>query len=371
MKYDFAHPKFKNGQITFGIKEKPLIDIFREYAIRNRMVLRADMNLYKDGKEIVHIRNFGHALELIDLARDGEKTYLRNKGDIALFFDDLQNNDFYNENVKILDEALEDPDTGIVFEKDTAALQKYFKIFNDKYFDGKLDPIPLRWFKGTGRHGAFRHRTNLMANKIEPIEIMLNINASGTFAAFRNVFVHEMLHYYVDVYIGLPEQNWERAKWCAFRNDRRGLNIALRATPETCHSFEWKRIANELSEKYPELGNIERYAIHNAETGVAQYDQKYIIDWASKNVMLKQVDGPTIRYYVVSNKCTDWANLQAAIESGESIFTRFRGTWYRLFPTLDPTKFEMYRTSRDLYRYYKTITPNMIRKEKELGTVKG
>lgn len=369
MKYDFAHPKFRNGQVTFDIKEKPLIDIFREQAIRNRLLFR-DMVLYNDDKEISRIRNFGHALEVIDLVGGGKRVYLRSKGDIVLYFDNLKNDEFYNESVKILDEALEDPDTGIVFEKDNAALQKYFKIFNDKYFDGKLAPIQLRWFKGTGVHGAFCHKTNLAEKKIEPVEIKLNINASGTFAAFRNVFVHEMLHYYVDVYIGLPDQNWEHARWCALRNDRRGFHQALRATAETCHKFEWKRLADELSEKFPELGNIERYAVHNAETGIAQYDQKYIVDWAAKNIMLKQVDGAITRYYIVSNRCPDWANLQAALASGESIFTRFRGTWYRLFPTLDPKKFELYRTSRDLTRYYARISPDMIRKGKELGTVK-
>ena len=366
MKYDFAHPKFRNGQITFDAKEKPLIDIFREQAIRNRMMFR-DMVLYNNGEKICRIRNWGHALEVII---DMKSKWLRSKGDIMLFFNDMKNESFYNEDVEPLNEALKDPDTGDVFEKDNVALQKYFKLFNDKYFGGQLAEIPLRWFKGTGVHGTFSHRTDLQAKKIIPVEIKLNINASGTFAAFRNVFVHEMLHYYVDVYIGLPEVNWERAKWCAFHCDRRGLKTALRSTQETCHAFEWKRLADELSAKYPELGNIEKYAVHNAETGVAQYDQKFILNWAEKNIMLKRVNDGMTKYYVISASSPVYNKFTALFAQGVTHDPILAGTWYRLYPSLNPAQFELLRATRDFYKYYPKIPESMVRKEKELGTLK-
>ena len=267
-------------------------------------------------------------------------------------------------------------DEGTEFEKNEAALKKYFQIFNDIYFNGELAPIKLVWFKGSSLHGYFRPRYDIKSHKCIPVQIGLNINASGTFAAFRNVFVHEMLHYYVDVNIGLPEENWIRAEVCLQNFSRNGYRIALRNTQETCHSYEWGRLAKKLSEDFPELGNIEKYAVSNAETGVALYDKKFVVDWCKKNVILRRVK-PTgeTRIYVVSVNSKDWAGLQKALETGNSSVSSYKGKWERLWPTLDQKEFKLLRTHRSFdwcvkLDYFNTECKNMIRKVVELGTVK-
>lgn len=270
----------------------------------------------------------------------------------------------------LLDEAIQltDEDSR-TFEKDNTALKYYFNKFNDKYFDGKMKIIPLEWTKATKMHGCFQPRVNLSERKIIPVCIKLNINACGTYAAFRNVFVHEMLHYYVDCYIGLPPENWDRAIRCASFSDRTGFRRALRHTDETCHQYEWKRLADKLSEEYPELGNIERYAVKNNETGVALMDKDYVGQWALNNVMLKQEYQDKICFYIVSVNCPDWKSLQEALANGKSGQRRFCGKWTRLFSTLDPNNFVQMRTMRDMSRFYYSINPEMIRRERELGVV--
>ena len=272
--------------------------------------------------------------------------------------------------MNILDEAIQlTDDEGRSFEKDKAALKYYFDKFNKTYFNGVLAPIPLDWMKGTRLHGYFSHRTDLANRKFIPVCIKLNINACGTYAAFRNVFVHEMLHYYVHCYTELPPENWDFAIRRAALRDRTAVKRALRTSDETCHKFEWKRLADKLSEDYPELGNIERYAVKNTETGVALMDKDYVAEWAMKNVMLKQEYQGKTYYYILSVNCSDWKSLQEAISKGSSGQRRFCGRWTRLFSTLDPNNFVQMRTMRDMSRYYYSIKPEMIRREREIGNV--
>ena len=272
--------------------------------------------------------------------------------------------------MNILDEAIQlTDDEGRSFEKDKAALKYYFDKFNKTYFNGVLAPIPLDWMKGTRLHGYFSHRTDMINRKFIPVCIKLNLNACGTYAAFRNVFVHEMLHYYVHCYTELPTENWDFAIRRAALRDRTAVKRALRTSDETCHKFEWKRLADKLSEDYPELGNIERYAVKNTETGVALMDKDYVAEWAMKNVMLKQEDRGKTYYYVLSVNCPDWKSLQEAISKGSSGQRRFCGKWTRLFSTLDPNNFVQLRTMRDMSRFYYSINPEMIRREREIGTV--
>ena len=260
-------------------------------------------------------------------------------------------------------------DEGRTFEKDKAALKYYFDKFNKTYFNGVLAPIPLDWMKGTRLHGYFSHKTDMINRKFIPVCIKLNLNACGTYAAFRNVFVHEMLHYYVNCYTELPPENWDFAIRRAALRDRTAVRRALRCSDETCHQYEWKRLADKLSEDYPELGNIERYAVKNNETGVALMDKDYIAQWAMKNVMLKQEFRGKTYYYIISVNNSDWKSLQEALSQGMTNQGRFAGKWTRLFSALDPQDFVQMRTLKDMGRYYYSIPSGMIRREKELGFV--
>ena len=270
----------------------------------------------------------------------------------------------------LLDEAIQlTDDEGRSFEKDNAALKYYFNKFNQDYFGGVLEPIQLGWIKATKLHGYFRPRIKLKERKFTPVHIMLNINACGTYAAFRNVFVHEMLHYYVDCYTELPEANWKEAIRCAEDNDETGCKRALRSTPETCHLYTWKQMADELSEKYPELGNIEKYAVKNTETGVALMDKDYIVQWATKNVMLRQEFNNYVYYHILSINSNAWSGLQEMLKARRTYQKPFAGKWTRLYSTLEPKDFVQLTVARDMTKPLRRIPQSMIRKEKELGYI--
>lgn len=283
----------------------------------------------------------------------------------------MENNEF------LLDESykLTDPDTGEEFDKNDEALKKYFNLFNEKYFHGDLKPISLSWFKGTRVHGYFRPKSNLVEKRIDAVEIKLNINACGTFAAFRNTFVHEMLHYYRDCVVGFTDEEWEAAKRALSYRDITRYRRILNHTDETCHTGIWKEMADKMSIEYPELGNIERYAVKNTETGVAMMDKKYLVDFCLKNVIMKQ-DSPIkgVVYYCVSKNCVTLQKVLKALESGQSareagLPSFYVGKWTRCWPTLKPEEFVQIKAARDMDRYYyaRNFPKQMIRKEDELG----
>lgn len=51
MRYDFAHPKFRNDMVTFDEKKPDLLYEFRIAASHRKYVLRQDMYLYDNNGE--------------------------------------------------------------------------------------------------------------------------------------------------------------------------------------------------------------------------------------------------------------------------------------------------------------------------------
>lgn len=88
MKYDFAHPKFKNGMVTFDEKKPDLLRIFREVAIRRHYTLRPDMYLYNQaGDRLARVENYGHMLLVTSLGDyDMGSHRIHSKNDIVEFF---------------------------------------------------------------------------------------------------------------------------------------------------------------------------------------------------------------------------------------------------------------------------------------------
>ena len=88
MKYDFAHPKFRNGMVTFDEKKPDLLYEFRTAAARRKYILRPDMYLYdNNGEKMAKVENYGHML-LVTMLNDSDmgSHRLRTKRDIEEFF---------------------------------------------------------------------------------------------------------------------------------------------------------------------------------------------------------------------------------------------------------------------------------------------
>lgn len=84
-RYDFAHPKFRNGMVTFDVKKPDLLYEFRQAAIRRHYMLRPDMVLYSPDRErIAKVENYFDIL-VITKFNDIGSTKLRSRQDIDSF----------------------------------------------------------------------------------------------------------------------------------------------------------------------------------------------------------------------------------------------------------------------------------------------
>lgn len=89
MRYDFAHPKFKNGMVTFAEKKPDLLYEFRQAAMRRHYVLRPDMVLYTPGHErLAKVENYFDIL-VVTKFNDIGSTKLHSKQDIERFFREM------------------------------------------------------------------------------------------------------------------------------------------------------------------------------------------------------------------------------------------------------------------------------------------
>jgi hypothetical protein len=106
MKYDFAHPKFKNGMVTFAEKKPDLLYEFRQAAIRRHYVLRPDMVLYTPSHErLAKVENYFDIL-VVTKFNDIGSIKLRSKQDIDRFFREMDESyDYKGEHTMTLTEA--------------------------------------------------------------------------------------------------------------------------------------------------------------------------------------------------------------------------------------------------------------------------
>lgn len=133
-------------------------------------------------------------------------------------------------------------------------VEKWFKVFNEKYFSNKLKSINVSWSSSMEYNGCFKYNVDVFAKIIYPLGIELNKSSISSFESFRNILVHEMLHYYVDCYINKPtnEQWMEAVKLKLTKGEETYLD-ALDLGTDKCHLGNWQRLANELNSKFKEL----------------------------------------------------------------------------------------------------------------------
>jgi len=150
--------------------------------------------------------------------------------------------------------------TDIKIEYSVPFIEKWYKVFNDKYFNGELKMPPLAWRKVKSFMGRCSNVFNIFTQKISCKSITLNKELKD-FKNFRNTLVHEMIHQWQHETI--TEEEIKRANSAC----RWGANIEwwnyLGLAQEGGHTGKWLEKAQELNKMFPEL-KITRY--HNAET---------------------------------------------------------------------------------------------------------
>lgn len=142
-----------------------------------------------------------------------------------------------------------------------------FDKFNAKYFDNKLDKLPVKIESMGNCMGKFSYSVNFSAQKMVPEYILINHRCDVSLAEFRNTLVHEMLHYYVHCYDnGLTENDWYDAYHYYCRGKKRKWRSILNCSDATCHNGIWLKKAKELNKKFKELGITKNeYLSKNAE----------------------------------------------------------------------------------------------------------
>lgn len=86
-KYDFAHPKFNNGFVTFPIKEEPLFEKFCKLAHRYRVnVIKSQMVITtKD-----YMAKVFNRISYIEIRKDCKSIILKNEEQIKTYLEGLR-----------------------------------------------------------------------------------------------------------------------------------------------------------------------------------------------------------------------------------------------------------------------------------------
>ena len=86
-KYDFAHPKFNHGFVTFPIKEEPLFEKFCKLAHRYRVnVIKSQMVITtKD-----YMAKVFNRISYIEIRKDCKSIILKNEEQIKAYLEGLR-----------------------------------------------------------------------------------------------------------------------------------------------------------------------------------------------------------------------------------------------------------------------------------------
>jgi hypothetical protein len=87
-KYDFAHPKFNRGFVTFPVKEDTLFEKFCKIAQRNRVnVIKSQMVITTKDYTAKVFNRFSY----IEIRKDGKSQMLHNEQEIRNYIEGIVN----------------------------------------------------------------------------------------------------------------------------------------------------------------------------------------------------------------------------------------------------------------------------------------
>ena len=153
---------------------------------------------------------------------------------------------------------------------DLKYIHKKFDEYNEKYFNGELPKLPMVVNNDLGQiWGQFNYFTQLDKEIISPIQIQLNMKELKNVYVFRNVLIHEMVHYWDCIKNQPSVVEWANANaikekcgsFVVANSDNEQIrltywnviNYALGLHTDNDHSPKFKEKCHELNEKFPEL----------------------------------------------------------------------------------------------------------------------
>ena len=154
--------------------------------------------------------------------------------------------------------------------KDLVYIIRKFDEYNERYFNGELPKIEMEVNNELGKiWGRFVYYTQLEEKMITPLKIQLNMKELRDEQVFRNVLIHEMVHYWDCINNPPSVEEWEKANeiretqehFVAAHADNEQIrlaywntiNIVLGLHTDNDHSPKFKEKCHELNEKFTEL----------------------------------------------------------------------------------------------------------------------
>lgn len=130
-------------------------------------------------------------------------------------------------------------------------IAKYWEIYNDKYFDGKLRrPRGFFSFRGKGNLGTCSSDFDPVKEDVFCMGIRINTRIEN-YLTFRNVLVHEMVHQWA--YQSLDENDIRSANQYGMARSRRWWKALTRPMGKDGHHGIWLQKCEELMRKFPYL----------------------------------------------------------------------------------------------------------------------
>lgn len=224
---------------------------------------------------------------------------------------------------------------------------KYFDEFNTKYFNNKLEKIPVII---TTPEENDKLNLNDIGKTIANIyytyrsivteEILLNKNKIYSFEEFRDALVHEMIHYYVNVYYPPKPSNWVNVQNQyteeELKNPKNLISIftTLEIIDNQNHEGHWNDMANKLNDDFTELNIID---------SKKQVSPEYIKNYISKHTIYTIND----KLFVLKNGSDHYNNMKTLIDNGTTKIDWCAGNLYEL--VFEPSQIEGF----DFFMVYK------------------
>lgn len=240
---------------------------------------------------------------------------------------------------------------------------KYFDEFNTKYFNNKLEKIPVIItipeendklnLNDIGKTIASIYYTH---RSIITKEILLNKNKIYSFEEFRDALVHEMIHYYVNVYFPPKENQWNMVlktytldELKITKNSIDTFNI-LGLNDNKNHKGQWKYMADKLNKDFPELKIIENKH-HINQQFVDNYIKSHTIYFINDKL-------------IVLNNGSDYYNrVQNSLKRGTNKLNFFCGSWYEIVFNGDLYNFDYIMNFNNfLEENIYNIDPNFVKR---------
>ena len=154
--------------------------------------------------------------------------------------------------------------------KDLEYINRKFNEYNKRYFNDELPKIKMVINNEFGKiWGQFNSYTQLEEKVITPIQIQLNMKELQNEYVFRNVLIHEMVHYWdclknqpsADKWVKANEIRENCGSFVLAHSDNEQIrlaywttiNCALGLYTNNDHSPEFKEKCHELNENFTEL----------------------------------------------------------------------------------------------------------------------